>query len=292
MSSDDFSNKLKRLSQLSIDGYYNPYRKFDWPDHIPDDQWWMTRELLTVHGTRFDHELDEAQLRALSKWESVNFYSLNIHGIRDLIIETTMRIHMPGYQHISQFLHHFIGEENEHMWFFAEFCWRYAGKLYPEKKLKGERVMDDQGVEDFLEFSRILIFEDIVDQYNLRMSKDESLAPIIQEINAVHHQDESRHIAFGRQIVESLHRELRQRLAVAELAQLEDYLKRYIVASVNSLYNPSVYRDAGISEPYKVRAQLLADPARKASHERMLSRIVGFFVKNDIFTSDKVFTDA
>lgn len=284
----EFSSRLQRLSQLSIDGYYNPYNTFEWPASIADDSWWMSKDLLTVHGTRAYDELSEAQLRALSKWESINFYSLNIHGIRELLIETTRRIHMPGYEKLSQFLHHFVGEENEHMWFFAEFCWKYAGKLYPEKKIKDEAEITDQTVQDFLVFSRILLFEDIVDQYNLRMGKDESLAPIIRDINALHHVDESRHIAFGRQVVESLHGELRQRMAAEQLGELERYLKRYIVASMNSFYNPSVYRDAGIAEPYQLRARLLQDPARHDFHRRMLSRIVNFFVKTGIFTSDEI----
>lgn len=277
---------LGRLSQMSVEGYYNPYQLFDWPERLPDDRFLMSQQLLSVHGTRFMTELSEQQLKALSRWESVNFYSLNIHGIRELLLEVTARIHAPGYEPLSGFLHHFIGEENEHMWFFAEFCRRYGGKLYADKRIKLDSgLADDPVVNDFMTFARILIFEEMVDYYNVMMSKDESLEPIIQKINAVHHQDESRHVAFGRQLVEELHGKLRANQPAELLSQLEDYLKRYITLCIDSFYNPYCYRDAGIADPYQLRTELRQDPARQAQHERILARTVGFFTKSGIFNS-------
>src|SRR5258707_12819903 len=90
----------------------------------------MSPELTTTHGAELAETLTREQLFALSKQESINFYSLNVHGIRELLIEVVGRIHTPGFETPSEFFHHFIGEENEHMWFFAEFCLRYGGKLF------------------------------------------------------------------------------------------------------------------------------------------------------------------
>src|SRR2546422_11238359 len=84
---------LDRLSAQSIEDYYNPYKTFDWPDSLPGDLWWMSPELLTIAGSEFEDELDLAQRQRLSRFESVNFYSLNVHGIRELLIEVTRRIH-------------------------------------------------------------------------------------------------------------------------------------------------------------------------------------------------------
>ena len=36
---------------------------------------------------------------------------------------------------ITEYLHHFVDEENKHMVMFGEFCNRYIGKVYPEKKI-------------------------------------------------------------------------------------------------------------------------------------------------------------
>jgi hypothetical protein len=279
---------LERLSHLSVEGYYNPYRLFEWPAKLSDG-WWMSESLMTTHGTRFATELDESQRKLLSKWESINFYSLNVHGIRELLMEVTLRIHSPGYEPLSDFLHHFIGEENEHMWFFAEFCRRYGGKLYPDKKIKLASTEEDRETIDFLVFSRILIIEEVIDYFNVQMAKDMSLDPVVRKINAVHHQDESRHIAFGRQVIDNLHSRLRARLAPEKLSAIETYLKNYMKMFITSLYNPSVYRDAGIAEPYKFREELLKDPARNEKHEHILARTTGFFVKSGIFSSAQVF---
>jgi len=159
----DISALLERITEMSVETYYNPYKMFQWPDSLPDEQWWMTPELMTVADTRFAEELPESQLMALSKWESIHFYSLNVHGIRELLLEVVKRVQMPGYDGESEFFHHFIGEENEHMWFFATFCLNYGKKIYPDKKLKTEVGELPQDIENLFVFSRILIFEEIVD---------------------------------------------------------------------------------------------------------------------------------
>jgi hypothetical protein len=276
---------LNRIIGMSVDTYYNPYKMFQWPDELPEEQWWMTRELMTVHGTEIEKQLTEKQLMALSRWESIHFYSLNVHGIRELLLEVIKRIHTPGFDLESEFFHHFVGEENEHMWFFATFCLRYGGKIYKDKKAKWSIESMEPDIESLLVFARILIFEEIVDYFNLRMGKDESLHPIIRQVNSIHHQDESRHIAFGREIVKQLFAGVRAKHPPQRLLEIDDYLSRYLVASVQSLYSPAAYQDAGIPEPYKVRTALLEDPARKAYNAKILKRTVDFFTANQIISN-------
>jgi hypothetical protein len=267
---------LNRIIGMSIDTYYNPYKMFEWPDELPEEQWWMSRELMTVHGTAIEQELTEKQLMAISRWESIHFYSLNVHGIRELLLEVIKRVHTPGFEIESEFFHHFIGEENEHMWFFATFCNKYGGKIYKDKKSKWSIESVEPDIESLLVFARILIFEEIVDYFNLRMGRDESLHPIIRQVNNIHHQDESRHIAFGREIVKQLFAGVRAKHPPERLAEIDDYLSRYLAASIQSLYSPAVYQDAGLPEPYKVRAALIEDPARKTYDAKVLKRTIDF----------------
>jgi hypothetical protein len=283
---DTFGQTIDKIVQQSIDNYYNPYEKFDWVDSLAENQWWMSRNLMTVYNTPFEQQFSEGQLMVLSKWESINFYSLNIHGIRELMMEVTKRIHSTGYEAASGFFHHFLGEENEHMWFFATFCLKYGAKIYPDKKVVFNKETYEPDIESFLVFARILIFEEIVDFFNIRMGRDHRLHPLIQQINNVHHQDESRHVMFGREIVRHLYDRIREKYSRERLQELESYLKRYIIMSVESLYNPAVYKDAGIPEAYKLRAALLKHPARKSIHQQFLNRIVHFLVKNNIISED------
>ena len=276
IDSDDrrFRDLLDRLGRMSVDDYYNPYRTFEWPASLPTGRLWMSRDLLSVDGTAAAAQLTEEQLIALSVWESANFYSLNVHGIRELLTEVVNRVHMPGFEIPSEFFHHFIGEENEHMWFFAEFCRRY-GKIYYFPRIKLTEP-ENEAVETFLVFARILLFEEIVDYYNLRMADDESLPETVRHINRIHHRDESRHIAFGRELVSMLFHRLRGELDDAHLAGIRAYLGDYLRFCLHSFYSLPVYADAGIDNPIAFREAVMADPARRRMHERITRKPVSF----------------
>ncbi|MGQ8873314.1 diiron oxygenase [Paenibacillus sp. TSA_86.1] len=287
-SMDKFSSILKKLVDIAAEDHYNPYKEFEWVDSLDPNQMWMSPSLMSIYNTNFYNDLPEAQIQALSKWESINFYSLNVHGIRELLIEVIKRIHTEGFELPSEFFHHFVGEENEHMWFFSKFCLNYGGKIYVDKKVKVENS-GKEVFENFLVFARILIFEEIVDYFNICMGADQSLHPIIRKINKVHHMDESRHIAFGREIVKLLHSDLKETQSIEQLYLLETYIKRYMVSSIHSLYNPTVYKDAGFDEPYAFRNTLIDLPERIDIHEKILKRTTDFFVKSEIFTKKELF---
>lgn len=265
--------ELDRLENMAESGYYNPYTMFDWPDAIEPDMPWMSESLTTLAGTPMWDELTREQQIALTRYEAINFFSLNIHGIRELLSEVVLRIHDRTYADASEFLHHFIGEENEHMWFFAQFCLRYGGKLYPaQPTLKADSVQHLSPVaRELIVFARILIFEEIVDYYNAYMATDESLPHIAREINRVHHQDESRHVAFGRMIFTNLLGQVVKR-DPDEVPAVAEYLENYLRYSIGTLYNPAAYRDAGIPDALALRRRALEHPARVEAHDQVLKR--------------------
>lgn len=286
-SPDRFAAVLERLTEKSVTDHYNPYTHFDWPDSLPEEAYWMSPSLLSIHGTELESELTESQKMALSKWESINFYSMNVHGIRELLTDVVDRIHTRGFEEASKFFHHFIGEENEHMWFFAEFCLRYGGKLYSTLRLKGETEQETD-LANFLVFSRILLFEELVDHYNTTMASDGLLHETIREINRVHHRDESRHIAFGRELVSMLYERARPAMTQEQQREVETYLKDYVAVILNSFCSSVVYRDAGLGDMAGLRSRVLAHPGRKAVVRRAVRKPMGFFVKQGIFTDDTI----
>lgn len=276
---------LRHLSQMSVDRAYSPYSDFSWPERLDDDGYWMSPELLTVYGTPEIDALDPVSLRRLSKWESINFYSLSMYGERDLIDVVLAHIHAPGYDEESEYFHHFIEEENKHMWFFSQFCVRYAGKLYNTKSLK-YASFEEPDIKSYLAFAKIMIFEEIGDFYNVRLRDDARLHPFIRHLNAMHHRDEARHLAMGRELLRVMHARLRTKHDQARLEQMELYLKRYMRSSVESFYNPEVYRDAELPDPYGLRARLLRYPAREGFHQAVLKRVMRFFVENHLFSQE------
>jgi hypothetical protein len=286
-SPDRFTAVLERLTEKSVTDHYNPYTHFNWPDSLPEEAYWMSPSLMSIHGTELESELTEAQKMTLSKWESINFYSMNVHGIRELLTDVIDRIHTRGFEETSEFFHHFIGEENEHMWFFAEFCLRYGGKLYSTLRIKAESEYGTD-LANFLVFSRILLFEELVDHYNATMAGDELLHETIREINRVHHRDESRHIAFGRELVSMLYERARLAMTTEQVTEVESYLKDYIAVILNSFCSSVVYRDAGLGDLAGLRNRVLAHPGRKAAMRQAMRKPMGFFVKQGIFTDDAI----
>lgn len=151
------------------------------------------------------------------------------------------------------------------MWFFAEFCLRYGPKIY-QRPRGGAETIPPKNAESLLVFTRILIFEELVDHFNSKMALDGELHDTIRQINRIHHQDESRH-GFREQATDE------------DLTNISNYLKRYLVFSFESLFNPRVYRDAGLADPLGVRSRALTDPRRSKFEQQVFRKTLAFLVR-------------
>jgi hypothetical protein len=178
---------LNRLIDLSVTHKTNPFADIEWPESLPEDVLWMPKHLMTVHGTQAAEGLSEQDWLRLSKWESIWFYSFNVHGERHLLRDVLDCMHTPGYEDISEYMHHFVCEENNHSWFFSHFCTRYGGKVYTDKRIQFQSEAVSQPVQAFLIFARILILEEMLDYYNVAIDKDETIPGLIRQLNRLHH---------------------------------------------------------------------------------------------------------
>jgi len=248
---DALADTVRRLSASSRRTYQNPYEAIVWPDELAHDQWFTSPELVSLYGTPWWDELDEPAQKTLSFWEAVNFYSLNIHGERFLMEGLAHRLYQPGMEEVAEYLHHFLDEENKHSVWFGTFCTRYAGKIYPDRKVAFPREYAE-GEEDLLFFAKVSIFEEIVDRYNVTMGRDERLVPVARQINANHHAEETRHLVFGRRIVDELWRRWADRWPQEVVDGIRAHLDGYVSATWREYYNPDVYRDAGFADPWAV----------------------------------------
>lgn len=261
---------IGRLCRISASEAGGARANIEWPERIGADEWCMSPELLSLYGTPFHDALSDDGRRRLSLAEAVNFFSLNIHGERLLIAGIARRLYRDGHDEISPYLHHFLEEENRHIAMFAGFCRRYAGKFYPDRKLAIPRAYAP-GEEDFLFFAKVLVFEEIVDQYNQIMAADRRLAPVIRDINRTHHRDEARHLAFGRSLVVQLFEQHAPRWSAEELGRVRSELAAYFAAAWKEYYNPDVYRDAGVPGPYETCLHAYDHPRCRA-HRAACSR--------------------
>ena len=277
--------KINRLVQLSRSHSYNPYTRFSWPRTLPPDCLWCDEDLLTTYGTEIHNHLTDEQKFLLSKWEMIHFFSLNVHGIKTVLQFVCQCFYNKRYSQISEYLHIFLAEENAHMWFFARFCDLYGGKLYPTYRSTSPNTNDDLE-NDLYSFASALVFEEFVDYYNQRVGKNDDVPNIVREINYQHHIDESRHVAFGREIVKNLHSEiLNSSTDDEQQARISSSFKKLIMHFIGLMYNPLVYEDADIVDvnkfrnPATFRNFLRNSPERKVFHKIWFTRTSEFFRK-------------
>src|SRR5690606_31290446 len=103
-----------------------------------------------------------------------------------------------------------------------------------------------------------------------RMARDERLAPLARRINLLHHQDESRHLAFGRRYV----RELFARHGPSWSRETKEGVRAYLTAYLHSTwreyYNPQAYVDAGLrGDPFGIMKDAWQHPAVAARREEI-----------------------
>jgi len=274
---------VDRLCEASRAHYGNPYQPIaEWPAALDRDQWFTSPELVSLFGTDIWNRLDESQRRRLSFWEAVNFYSLNIHGEKPLVEGLARRLYRRAGDVVDPYLHHFLDEENKHMVYFGEFCTRYAGRIYPDRKLAFPREYAP-GEDELLFFAKVLIFEEIVDVYNVRMSLDARVHPVARQINSLHHLDEARHLVFGRRVVPELFARYAPSWSEATVRGVHEYLASYLQATWKEYYSPDVYRDAAIpGDPYELVDQAFEHPACRGHRQRVSQRCVDYLLEHGL----------
>lgn len=270
---------VDRLSAISQQRQVPLDSALEWPANLDENAWCFSPELISLFGTATYEGMGDAQRKRLSVLEATNFFSINVHGEKALVEGLARRIHSAGCESISPYLHHFVDEENKHMFYFAKFCRRYVGKIYPERKFAVPRTYAS-GEEDFLFFAKILIFEWVVDAYNLRMAADTRLLPVVRAINRLHHLDEARHLVFGRSLVKELFERHARYWSENTCTDVRHYLADYLASMRGDYANPDVYRDAGLSDPLALREEALRDPKRLALWHDITATCRNYLIKN------------
>lgn len=271
----------RRLSKISVQRTWNPYTSFDWPESLdPEAHYYMSPELISMYGTDAYEHLNETQRKRLSFHEINNFFSFVLLGERPLISGMMDRMYMKQtLGDVTDYLHHFVEEENRHMVIFSMFCNKYLGRVYPEKKLVIERDYAT-GEKDIAFFCKVLIVEELGDYYNHAMKKDERIHPLVQQVNDYHQKDEARHLTFGRAWTAELFRQHAASWDSATLAGFQKWLATYLRSTWADFYNPAVYKDAGLDDPYEIRQMALAHPVCQAHRQRVSAKVVKYFTEH------------
>jgi para-aminobenzoate N-oxygenase AurF len=271
-----------RLTGASRRKAWDVYSAFNWPVALESDRWCMPPELISIHGTPVYEALPEEQKKRLSLFEIGNFFSLVLQGERPLVQGLVHRLYLKSSgREITDYLHHFVDEENKHMVMFGEFCHRYVGKVYPEKKIALERDYG-KGEEEVAFFCKVMVVEELGDYYNVAIERDERCAALVRQLNRVHHIDEARHLAFGRVHLAELFARHAPAWSQDAMTRFRSWLAEYLRASWGDYYNPAMYRDAGLPDSYEVRQMALGHPACAEHRARVSAKLVKYFVKTGL----------
>ncbi|MBW8886562.1 MAG: diiron oxygenase [Fibrobacteres bacterium] len=300
-SEENWERTLARLCEAS-EAQAGEYA-IDWPAVLDREAWFLSPELLSLYGTPAYEALDEGARKRLSFFEAVNFFSLNVHGEKSLVAGLALRLYrgdrgpaidrigttsptraLPGH---DAYLHHFLEEENRHMGWFGGFCRRYAGGIYPDKKMALLPVENAaEGEVDFLFFAKVMIFEEIVDAYNARCARDERLHPLARRIHSLHHRDEARHLAFGRRVARDLFAKHAPAWDAAARDRVQGYLLGYLESVWKEYYNPRAYADAGLpGDALALRNQAFDHPAAAARRSAIAGPCLEFLRRHGMLAA-------
>ncbi len=271
-----------RLTRASRKLHWDVYNTFDWPEALEQNAWYMPPELISIYGTPTYDALTEEQQKKLSLYELGNFFSLVLQGERPLVQGLVDRLYnKANTTSVNEYLHHFVDEENKHMVMFGEFCNRYIGKVYPEKKIVLPKEYA-KGEEEVAFYCKVMVVEELGDYYNTTIEKDMRVDAMVREVNKVHHVDEARHLAFGRLQLAELFNKYSPAWSDETLASFREWLVAYLRASWGDYYNPTMYRDAGLADSYEVRQIAMTHPACAAHREKASARLVSYFIKTGL----------
>ncbi len=283
------SDLAVRLTKASRKKLWDVYNTFNWPEALEPNAWYMPPELISLYGTPAWEALTEDQQKRLSLYELGNFFSLVLQGERPLVAGLVDRLYSKGNTpSVNEYLHHFVDEENKHMVMFGEFCTRYVGKVYPEKKIHLPREYA-KGEEEVAFYCKVMVVEELGDFYNLAIEKDARCDAFVREINKVHHIDEARHLAFGRVQLAELFNKFAPGWSPETLAGFRQWLGDYLRASWGDYYNPTMYRDAGLADSYELRQMAMSHPVCTEFRRNASSKVVNYFIKTGLLAEEPAF---
>lgn len=276
---------VEKLNASSERDYPAPTWGLEWPEQFPEGAWAFSPELLSLSGLPVLETFSEEQLKRLALLEAGNFFSLNINGEKSLIEGLARQCYRPQTHAVTSYIHHFLEEESRHMRTFGAFCLKYVGKTYPDKKMVFEREYAE-GEEDFLFWTKVMIFEETADSYNVYMAADERLHPLVRGIHKMHHHDESRHLAFGRQMVREIWAEHSPKWDATVIQGIRAYLNSYATSVWREYHNPEVYRDMGLADAYALFKASFDGPMARERRAKMSAKPIKFLVGLGVFEED------
>jgi hypothetical protein len=277
MSDDDLvaERTALALSEASVEkGLSGVLVRVRYQEKLDPRRLQMPEHLLSLRNHPIYASLSDEQRWRLSLLETVNFFSLNIHGEKALVRELVGRLYQPtplgNTAIVGEYLQHFIHEENAHTFMLAGYCNRYAGGLTPDVSVPVAAPQLSSLGAELLFFARTLVLETFLDFMNCSAMKDDSIDETARTLHRLHHLEEARHIAFDKSVVRFCVSQLERRGLSSEVKRVAELASTYAAYALKRLYSPLVYKQLGLPSPVELGWEAHAASEAAGQHEEWL----------------------
>jgi hypothetical protein len=290
---DSLAHTAALLSHASFEkGISKSLLRVPTPPALDQTRLQFPERLVSLYHHPVYRELDDQQRWRLGLLETVNFFSINIHGERSLVRELVLRVHrasaLGNSPVIHEYLQHFVHEENAHTFMLAGYCWRYADGVLKDQGLSAGQTALSPAGEELLTFGRTWVLESFLDFLNREAMRDDALDDVPRQIHRVHHIDEARHMSFDKAVIRACVDRLRAEGRDDELATIADQLAAYGQHAVRRLTNASIYKQLGLAKPMELSWEIEQLPERRRSEADWLSAGKAFLASVGLSPSRKV----
>lgn len=266
----------RRLLISSAKASYDPVTAIDWDLSVDVDKYAMPPERMSLYGTYLWDRLSEPQRKELSRQEVASLASMGI-WFEAILMQMLVRYAYdrdPTTSHI-QYCYTEIGDECRHTVMFARMV-RKLGAAYYRPGLVTHFL--GRLLKTFsngpLTFAGALFVEEVLDQGQREVMRDESLEPLSRAVSKIHVTEEARHMRYAREEVIrigagacAVERTV-TRIALAVLATL----------AIDNLVSPAVYASIGL-DPKEAKRVARANPYRRASMRWLARQAMDTFTK-------------
>ena len=253
----DRNTTAGRLLRSSAKKSYDPEVDIDWDAPLVEGKAWMPEHRVSLYGTPlWDHMSPEQRLE-LGKHEACSVASVGL-WFETLLMQRLLKdfyAEDPTSEHAQWALTE-VADECRHSQMFARMVATAGVEPYgpvPAVRQLGKlfTVLNHGPAA----YASILVAEEVLDRLQREQAGDDTIQPLMRQVNKIHIMEEARHVAFARDEVTR---------GIAELSRAELAHQRWATALtsyfvVRSLINPRVYAAVGI-DPAEGHRAAVANP--------------------------------
>jgi hypothetical protein len=264
----------RRLLISSAKASYDPLTEIDWDAPVDKDKYAMPPERLSLYGTYLWDLLTEEQRKELSRQEVACVASIGI-WFEAILMQMLIRYAYdrdPTTSHI-QYSYTEIGDECRHTVMFARMVGKLGATYYrpdPLAQFLGRilKTFSNRPVT----FAGALFVEELLDQGQREILRDESLDPLSRAVCRIHVTEEARHMRYARE--ELIRISSAQPAAACAVSRI--VLALLAALSADRLISPAAYARVGL-DPKEAKRVARRNPHRRASAAWLARKAVETF---------------